>query len=38
MNIQKMAAQIARLKTDAAKKRQAHLLCLALVARLKGIK
>ncbi len=36
MDLQKMALQIAKLKHDAAKQHQAHLLCAALIAMLRG--
>lgn len=36
MNLQKMAQQVAKLKDEAAKKRQVHLLCASLMAMLKS--
>lgn len=35
-HLQAMAQQIAMLKNESAKKRQAHLLCSALKAKLNG--
>lgn len=34
--LQQMAANVQALKTQQSKKRQAHLLCLALIALLSG--
>jgi hypothetical protein len=38
MDMKKMAAQIAVLRDKKAKQQQAHLLCSALIALLKGTK